>query len=55
MMMDGDEAGRKGIGEDVRCTTCARRYRNDDGWRLVVNKRCPYYAEHFVGEANNGM
>ena len=54
-MMGEDESSRKSIGEDVRCITCARRYRDDGGWRLLVNKECPYYVEHFVSEANNGM
>jgi hypothetical protein len=52
-MAGGDEVSRKGIGEDVRCTTCARRYRAGNGWRLAVNKRCPHYAEHFVSKANS--
>ena len=52
-MVGEDEASRKGIGEDVRCTTCARRYRAGNGWRLAVNKRCPHYAEHFVSKANS--
>ena len=52
-MAGEDEASRKGIGEDVRCTTCARRYRAGNGWRLAVNKRCPHYAEHFVSKANS--
>ena len=54
-MMGEDDSSRKSVGEDVYCTTCARRYRNEGGWRLLVNKRCPYYVEHFMGEANNGM
>lgn len=53
-IVDGEEASRKSVGEDVRCLTCARKYRADGGWKLAVNQRCPYYAEHFVSEANSG-
>jgi hypothetical protein len=53
--MDGEKSCRKRIGEDVRCMTCARKYRADGWWRLAVNKRCPYYAEHFLSKVNNGM
>ncbi len=54
-LADSDTVNEMVVGDDVRCTTCGRKVRDKDGWRLLVNNNCLYYTEHFLGGIDNGV